>query len=96
MHRDDIIRLAGLARIELTPAEEEAFVEEIGSILSYVATIKEITGDAPPEKVAGPVANVMREDGEPHDGGLYTEDLLSLAPQRTGQYIEVKKILGDY
>lgn len=95
MERDDIIRLAGLARIELTKEEEDSFAREIGSILSYVATIKEITGDAPPEKVAGPVYNVMREDSEPHEGGIYTEALLRAAPGRSGQYIEVKKIIGE-
>lgn len=45
------------------------------------------------DAVFGVGVNVMREDGEPHESGLYTEKLLSAAPQREGQYIKVKKIL---
>lgn len=95
MQKDDIKRLADLARIELTDAELEEFTSEIGGILSYVAEIKEITGDAPPEKVVGAVYNVMRRDEEPHEPGRYTEELLALAPSRDGQYVKVKKILAD-
>lgn len=95
MKKDDTIRLANLARIELTDAEAESFTTEISGILTYVDQVKEITGDAPPDKVVGALCNVMREDGEPHAGGVFTEDLLALAPKRKGQYVEVKKILED-
>ena len=37
----------------------------------------------------------MREDSNPHEPGVYTEDLLNLAPERAGQYVKVQKILGD-
>ena len=39
--------------------------------------------------------NVMREDGEPHEGGIYTEKMLSQAPKRKGNFLEVKKILDN-
>lgn len=50
---------------------------------------------SPPQNdaVFGVGVNVMREDTEPHESGIYTEKLLSAAPQREGQYIKVKKIL---
>jgi aspartyl-tRNA(Asn)/glutamyl-tRNA(Gln) amidotransferase subunit C len=95
MNRDDIVRLANLARIELTDAEIDAFSMDIGGILGYISQIKEITGEAPEEKVAGAVHSVFREDTEPHEAGKYTNDLLSLAPMREGPYVKVKKILGD-
>jgi aspartyl-tRNA(Asn)/glutamyl-tRNA(Gln) amidotransferase subunit C len=95
MNRDDIQRLAALARIELTDTEAEQFAPEVSSILGYVSDIKEITGDAPEEKVIGALYNVMREDMNPHEPGLYTEDLLTAAPGRDGQYVKVKKILDQ-
>ena len=39
------------------------------------------------------VLNVMREDKDPHEAGLYTEKILEQAPAREGDYIKVKKIL---
>jgi aspartyl-tRNA(Asn)/glutamyl-tRNA(Gln) amidotransferase subunit C len=95
MKSDDIKRLATLARIELTQEEAEVFAKDISSIVGYVSEIKEITGDAPEEKVIGALYNVMREDTNPHEPGLYTEDLLSSAPEREGQYVKVKKILDQ-
>jgi aspartyl-tRNA(Asn)/glutamyl-tRNA(Gln) amidotransferase subunit C len=95
MEITEIHRLAGLARIELTDAEAATFATEVSSILGYVSEIHDIAGDAPPEKVAGALVNVMREDTDPHEPGRYTEDLLSLAPGRKGQYVEVKKILEN-
>lgn len=95
MKREDIERLANLARIELTAAEAESFAVEVSSILGYVSEIEEITGNAPEEKIEGALVNVMREDSEPHAAGLYTEDLLASAPERDGQYVKVKKILDS-
>lgn len=91
--KEDIEHLATLARIELTDHEAEQFAGDITSILGYVSDIKDITGDAAPEKKVGALFNVFREDVDPHEGGKYTDDLLALAPERQGQYVKVKKIL---
>lgn len=37
--------------------------------------------------------NIMREDGEPHASGVFTEDLLAGVPAREGNRVSVKKIL---
>ena len=66
---------------------------DLTSILSYVSDIESIVGNAVSEKKVGPLFNVMRADENPHEGGLYTEDLLNNAPHRDGQYVKVKKIL---
>lgn len=95
MRKEDIERLATLARIELREEESVSFAEDITSILGYVSDIQDITGNGELEKVVGAVFNVMRDDTEPHAAGLYTEDLLKAAPEREGQYVKVKKILED-
>ncbi len=95
MKREDVAHLAKLARIEIGDAEAENIAHDITSILGYVSEIEEITGSSEEKKVVGALYNVMREDGQPHEAGKYTEDLLNLAPERDGQYVKVKKIIGE-
>ncbi len=93
MKKEDIEHLAKLSRIAVSDSEATELAEDITSILGYVSEIEEITANAEIEKKVGALFNVMREDTEPHAAGLYTEDLLNLAPERDGQYVKVKKIL---
>lgn len=95
MKREDIEHLAKLSRIAVSESEATALAGDITSILGYISEINEIAGEKPVQKEVGALANVMREDGEPHESGIYTEDLLSQAPDRDGQYVRVKKIIGD-
>ena len=95
MEKKDIEHLAKLARIGITDAEADALSHDITEILGYVNTIQEITADRVEEKKVGPLHSVMREDGEPHEPGIYTEKLLAAAPERHGRYVKVKKIIGD-
>lgn len=95
MRKEDIERLATLARIELKEEEITAFTEEISSILGYVSEINDITENETEEKTVGAVYNVMREDIPSHEPGAFTDDLLNAAPLRDGQYVKVKKILQD-
>jgi aspartyl-tRNA(Asn)/glutamyl-tRNA(Gln) amidotransferase subunit C len=95
MERKDIEHLAKLSRIAVTDEEADALAKDITSILGYISEIEEITGNKEEEKKVGALFNVMREDANPHEPGIYTEDLLNLAPERDGRYVKVKKILGD-
>lgn len=92
---DDIKKLAELSRLALTDAEVEKLRGEVESILSYVAAIQEIPL---PEGVAvSPhldLKNVMREDENPHETGLYTKDIVDQFPDSEDGYLRVKKILG--
>ncbi len=95
MEKQDVEHLAKLSRIAITDGEATALAGEITTILGYVSDINSITGERPEVKEVGALNNVMRDDGDPHEPGLYTEDLLNAAPERDGQYVKVKKILGD-
>lgn len=95
MERKDIEHLAKLSRIAVSDVEADALAKDTTSILGYVSEIEEIAGSTEGEKRVGALFNVMREDSNPHEPGAYTEDLLNLAPERAGQYVKVKKILGD-
>ena len=83
-----------MSRIALSEAEVEKLRGEIESILAYVDTVQKV---ALPEGVAASphldVVNAMRDDNNPHDSGMHTEELLKQVPDRDGNYLKVKKVL---
>ena len=92
---DDVKKLANLSRIALSDEEVEKLRGEIDSIVAYIDVVQKVP--APLGVAASPhldLQNVMRDDGTPHEGGIHTEDMLSQAPAREGDYLKVKKILG--
>ncbi len=65
---------------------------DLESILGYVEQIGEAVTETH-EPLAGVHRNVMREDGEPHESGKYTKDILNEMPKVKDGYLETKKIL---
>jgi aspartyl-tRNA(Asn)/glutamyl-tRNA(Gln) amidotransferase subunit C len=92
--RDDVVHLAGLARIDLSEAELEHLASELPAILEYVASVQEATGDDV-EAMSHPVPvdNVFREDVV--TPGLSPEEALAGAPASDQQRFLVPKILGE-
>lgn len=88
----DIEHLATLARVEISDHEKEGLRHDIEEILSFVSQIKEVAGGESTLEV-GMLHNVLRDDRTPHEVGMFTEDLLSVAPVREGDKVVVKKIL---
>lgn len=94
MEIKDIESLAALARIELTEDEKQSLLKDIEEILSFVDQVQEVDVDMSAEGRLGIPHNVMREDGEPHEKGVYTRALLKAAPRTKDGYVKVKNILG--
>lgn len=90
---ETIEKLLSLARIEVSPEEKEKLRTDVENILGYVGEIEKAAVNLDTEPRAGDLRNVMRDDGTPHESGMYTEKLLAQAPKRTGDYVSVKKIL---
>ena len=80
---EDVRKLAALARIKIGDAELETFTHEFDAILNYVGQLEKLelpkAGEEKP-----PLRNVMRDDGEPHTTGAYTEKLAKQFPSREG------------
>ena len=91
---EDVKKLAALARIRVADADLERFTKEFDAILAYVGQLEELQVDTKGKKVPPPVRNVMREDGEPHEPGIYTENLAAQFPDRDGDYLRVKQIIS--
>jgi aspartyl-tRNA(Asn)/glutamyl-tRNA(Gln) amidotransferase subunit C len=92
--REDVLKLARLARLHLTDEEIAQFQKEIGDILSYVELLKDadVAGLEPTSQVTG-LKNVMRAD-EIKDYGITPKELLKNAPATQDGHIKVRRVLG--
>ena len=92
--RDDVVHLAGLARIDLSDAEIDHLATELPAILEHVRSVQEATGDdVPAMSHPVPVDNVFREDVV--RPSLTPADALAAAPASDQQRFLVPKILGE-
>ena len=88
----DLSRAVKLARIELTPEEEQRLAPQLGEVLQYVKKLNELdVSDVEPTAHATPLSNVMRED-EPRES-LSQEDALRNAPKTANGLFVVPKIV---
>ena len=92
--RDDVLKLAQLARLQLSDQEVQEFSGELTAILHYVVQLQnvEVSGFKPTNQVNG-LTNVMREDTEV-DYGYAPLDLLKNVPKMQDNQIEVKRMVG--
>ena len=92
--RDDVLKLARLARLQLTDDEVTKFTEEIGSILHYVEQLQSVALDSlePTQQVTG-LTNVERKDVV-KDYGVTPEELLKNAPAQQDGQLKVKRMLA--
>ena len=88
----DVVALAKLAKLEVSPEELAKLEKEIPEILGFVETIQAASGEAVHESPAH--RNVMREDENPHETGLHTRDLLDAAPAQKDDQIAVKQVIS--
>ncbi len=91
----EIDKLAELSRVEMTSEEKKEVQKDLESILGYVSEIQEVATDSvrSPEERLNVLHNVMREDKDVNEKGLYTDKIIKSAPKSEKGYIKVKKIL---
>lgn len=94
LKRDDILKLASLARLDLTDEEIEEFAGELSEILQYVEQLQsvDVSGLEPTNQVTG-LTNVNRPD-EIIGYGYEPQELLKNVPSVQDNQIRVKRILG--
>ena len=92
--REEVARVAALARIALTDEEIERLAGELDVIASAVATVNEVARpDVPATSHPIPLTNVMREDAV--IDGLDRDELLAAAPAAEDGKFLVPQILGE-
>jgi aspartyl-tRNA(Asn)/glutamyl-tRNA(Gln) amidotransferase subunit C len=93
LDRDQVRKVAHLARLELTPEEEEQFTTQLSNILDYFQQLSELdTSDVEPTARAIDVSNVTRPDDlQPWSD---REAILNSAPEREGEFFKVPQIMS--
>ncbi len=92
MTKQDIKKIAELARLQISDQELELYASELSSILNYIGQLNEVETDAVPitAQVTG-LVNAFRKDRvekcEIQDG------LLAMAPNLENRGVKVKRVL---
>ncbi len=89
---EQVRRIALLARLELSAAEEQMFAEQLAHILEYIEKLQELdTTEVQPTSHVVDMETPFRDDrviNQPN-----TQELLTNAPQRDGDFFKVPKII---
>jgi aspartyl-tRNA(Asn)/glutamyl-tRNA(Gln) amidotransferase subunit C len=92
--RQEVMRIAELARLEVSSTEADRYVLELGSILEYAAQLAGVdTEGREPLSHALELVNVMREDLP--TAGLTQQEALMNAPSRKGEFFLVPRIMDN-
>ena len=90
--REEVERVAALARLSLSESESERMTAELDAILGYVATLREVdTSDVEPTFHVIPLATPLRDD-EPAPP-LDPELAVANAPERAGSAFVVPVVI---
>lgn len=93
LDREQVHKVAHLARLELTAEEEERLTTQLGAILGYFEQLNELdVSGVEPTTRAIEVSNVARADTlQP---SAEREAMLDSAPDRDGDFFKVPKIVN--
>jgi aspartyl-tRNA(Asn)/glutamyl-tRNA(Gln) amidotransferase subunit C len=92
LSREEVRHVAHLARLALSPEDEERYARQLGQILGYVERLGavDVTGVEPMAHPV-PLPALLREDvARP---SLPREKALENAPQRAGEGVAVPRII---
>ena len=93
---DDVRKVAKLCRLEIPEDDIEKYSNQLEGILEYIAQLERIdTTNVPPTTRAVEVVNVFRDDNVKTSSNDIRDQLLSLAPEREGEFYKVPKILSE-
>jgi aspartyl-tRNA(Asn)/glutamyl-tRNA(Gln) amidotransferase subunit C len=106
---EQVLRIAELAQLELTPDEQQGMLRDLNAILGHVTQLNELdTGDVPPMTQvnaamrAGPSADA-ESHGSVASGNVLRDDVprpsldrahaMAAAPETDGTYFKVPKVI---
>jgi aspartyl-tRNA(Asn)/glutamyl-tRNA(Gln) amidotransferase subunit C len=92
--RDNVAKVADLARLNLSEAELERYTEQLGAVLDHAEDVASLDLDGvPPTAHPLPLVNVLRDDVIVE--GVDREEVLSQAPSVEDRRFRVPAILGE-
>jgi aspartyl-tRNA(Asn)/glutamyl-tRNA(Gln) amidotransferase subunit C len=92
LSREEVQRVAVLARLRLTPEEQSSLTDELDRILGYMDKLNQLdTADVDLFSHAANITNTLREDRVTNRPNA--DALLANAPDRDGPFFKVPKII---
>lgn len=95
--KEEIKKLADLARIDIAEGEQEKLAGEMDAILEYIGQIKAVTKNEDKVVETERLHNVMREDEfadrSEVESRACSKAVIAEFPDKEGDYLKVKKIL---
>ena len=92
--KDEVKKVANLARLELNDHQIKNHAEQLEKILEYIKQLEKIdTCNVPCTTRAIEVINIFRKD-EKYNSDC-TKELLELGPSRENNYFKVPKIISE-
>jgi aspartyl-tRNA(Asn)/glutamyl-tRNA(Gln) amidotransferase subunit C len=92
LDREQVHKVALLARLELTPEQEEKYAVQMSSILDYFEQLSELdTTDVEPKTRAIDMNNITRSDERSAYQNL--NGIYAAAPDRETDFFKVPKIM---
>ena len=92
--KEDVKKVAHLARLELNENEINSHAEQLEKILEYIGQLEKIdTDNVHCTTRAIEVINVFRKDEKKYSE--CSEELLGLGPSREDKYFKVPKIINE-
>ncbi len=90
--KEEVKRVATLARLEISPEEEDLLTHQLDKIFQYMEKLDQLdTTTVEPLTQVGEITNAFREDRVVNRPA--TDSLLSNAPAREQNFIKVPKII---
>ena len=89
---DEVLHIARLARVALTPADVDRFTAQLSGILDHFAALSAVnTEDVEPTAHPLPLSNVMRADVVAPS--LTQDEALANAPEQEDGFVRVRAVL---
>lgn len=89
----DVRKVAQLARLAISDEEIIDLEKKVADIITLVDELQKVSATLPDEPVIPAHRTVMREDGDAHDEGKYTEAILEVAPSSREGRIAVAQVI---
>jgi len=92
--KDDVTKVAELARLEVTEEETKIFTEQLGNILEYIEKLNELdTDNVEPTSHVLDISTPLREDKVVK--WLSIEEVLQNAPESEDNFFVVPQVIED-
>ena len=94
LSREEVLRIAALAKIRMTEEEISRFQEQLSDILDNFEVLKQVdTENIEPTAQPNALRNVVKQDCA--GPSLSPDEVLANAPRREGEFFRIRAVLEE-